>query len=72
MFKRKYSEGWIDYPGVERFTDGDVAKLIKDHTHWWDRLDYHKVSDCSIAAQLILMKVVEPPKKKKWQRKWYF
>lgn len=65
-FKRKYSEGYIDYPGVGIITDEDVAKMVKDHTHWWDRLDYHKVSDASILATAYLMKVVEEPKEKKW------
>lgn len=75
MFKKKkYSEGYIDYPGVGIITDEDVAKMVKDHTHWWDRLDYHKVSDASILATGILMKVITPEEavgKPQKGKKWY-
>lgn len=69
--KKKYSDGCIDYPGVGVITDEDVYKLVKEHTRPMDRLDMHKVSDNAIAAQLILMKVVEPPEANK-NGKWYF
>ena len=64
--KSRYSTNYIDYPGVGIITDEDVAKFVKQHTHWWDRLNYHKMTDSAIEAQLFLMKVVKPPKKKKW------
>lgn len=64
--KRKYSDNYIDYPGVGKITDEEVAKFVKEHTHFWDRFDYHKMSDAALEAQLFLMKVIEPPKKKRW------
>ena len=67
--KRKYSENNIDYSGVGIITDEQVAKYVKEHTHWWERLDYHRVSDCTIAAQLILIGVIgeeEFPKRDRW------
>ena len=39
MFKKlknRYSKGWADYPGVGRIYDKDVAKYVRQHTHWWD------------------------------------
>lgn len=64
--KSRYSTGYADYPGVGRITDGMIAKFIRQHTHWWDRLDYHKISDASQLAFLMLAKVVKMPTKKKW------
>ena len=37
--KREYSKNDIDYPGVGIITDEMVAKLVRKHTHWWQRLD---------------------------------
>ena len=67
MRKGKYSENCIDYPGVGIITDEQVAKLVREHTHWWDRLDYHKMTDAALLAQLMLMGIVPQPKKR-----WYF
>lgn len=64
--KKEYSDGNIDYPGVGIISDNDVANFVKEHTHWWERLDAHWVSDCAINAMYMLMEVVEKPKKKKW------
>ncbi len=66
MFGRKYSTGYADYPGVGKITDEMVAKYVRLHTHWWDRLDYHKISDASQMAFLILAGIAEKPKKKRW------
>lgn len=63
--KNKYSDNWIIYDGV-KITDMDVAKFVREHTHWYDRLNWHKMSDAGIEAQLFLMHVIEMPKKKKW------
>ncbi len=62
----KYSTNWIDYPGVGKITDGMVAELVRKHTHWWQRLNYHRMTDAGLEAQLMLMKVIKMPKKKKW------
>lgn len=66
MFHRKYSTMSSDFSDGIKVTDEDIAKYVKKHTHWWDRLDYHKVSDASQMAFLILSKTVEEPKKKRW------
>ena len=63
----KYSEAYSEYPGVGKITDKQIAEFVRQHTHWWDRLDYHKVSDASQMAFLMLAGVVETPKEK-----WYF
>lgn len=62
----EYSDGWIDYPGVGRITDKQVANLVKQHTHLLDRLNFRKMVCAGLLAQNILMGVIEPPKKKKW------
>lgn len=67
MAKRRYSDGWADYPGVGKITDRQVAAFVKKHTHWWDRLDYHFMCDCAQAAFGMLAKYIEEPKKKNWK-----
>ena len=65
----EYSNAYIDYPGVGIITDEDVYKLVRAHTHWWDRLNYKHMVDYGLCAQNILMgvyKVKDPSKK------WYF
>ena len=62
----QWKDGYIDYPGVGRITDKMVSKYVKDHTHIWDRFNYDKMIRAGLLAQTILMKVVEPPKKKRW------
>ncbi len=66
LFKKRYSDGYADYPGVGKITDEMVAKYVRNHTHWWDRLDYHKISDATIAAFGMLAGYIEKPKKKRW------
>lgn len=77
MFKLKrkpYSDNCIDYPGVGIITDEDVAKFVKEHTHWWTRLNYHRMTDAALDAQLMLMKVVEPSEAHTIRKngKWFF
>lgn len=55
MFRRKYSEGWIEYPGKGKITDTDVWNYVKSHTHWWQRLNPRFCCDAAIRAQLVLM-----------------
>lgn len=66
MLKRKYSTGYMVYPGVGKVTDEMIAEYVHQHTHWWDRLDYHKISDASQIAALILCGLVSEPKQKRW------
>ena len=66
LFKKRYSDGYADYPGVGKITDEMVAKYVRNHTHWWDRLDYHKISDATITAFGMLAGYIEKPKKKRW------
>ena len=64
---KRYSDCWADYPGVCKIYDADIAKFVKKHTHWWDRLDYHKMCDCAQMAFDMLAGVIEQPKKKNWK-----
>lgn len=66
--KSKYSENYVVYPDVGIITDEMVAKLVREHTHWWQRLNYHHMTDAGLEAQLVLMKIIEMPQ----DRKWYF
>ena len=66
MFGRKYSTCYSMYPGVGKITDEMIAAYVKKHTHWWDRLDYHKISDASQMAFLLLIGAAEEPKEKEW------
>ena len=40
--------------------------MVRAHTHWWDRLDYHKMGDASHFAKDILCGKIEAPAKKNW------
>lgn len=60
-----YSKNSIDYEG-KIITDEDVAKFVREHTHWYDRLNWHKMSDAGLEAQLFLMGVIKEPLKKRW------
>lgn len=72
--KKEYSKNDIDYPGVGIITDEMVAKLVRKHTHWWQRLDYHRMTDAALEAQMILMKVIEPSECHTIKKNgmWYF
>ena len=61
----RYSDVGYSFQDVY-FTDMDVAKYIKQHTHWWDRLDYHFVADCTQEAFLILSGHIYAPLEKRW------
>ena len=63
---KKYSDNYIDYPGVGIITDEQVAKFVREHTHWWERLDYHRMTDCALTAQCMLMGVYDIPEREKW------
>ena len=65
----RYSDNQIDYPGVGIITDEQVASFVKEHSHWWERLNYHRMCDYALLAQTILMGVItkeELPTKEKW------
>lgn len=63
MFKKRYSDRYADCPGVGKITDEMVAKYVRNHTHWWDRLDYRKIIDATITAFGMLAGYIEKPKK---------
>jgi len=64
---QKYSDGYADYPGKGKIYDKDVAKLVSKHLRFFDRFNVRKVVEAGIYAQLMLMGVVEEPKKKNWK-----
>lgn len=66
LFKKRYSDRYADCPGVGKITDEMVAKYVRNHTHWWDRLDYRKIIDATITAFGMLAGYIEKPKKKRW------
>ena len=63
---KRYSDCWCDYPGVGKIYDTDIAAFVRKHTHWWDRLDYHKICDCAQMTFDMLAGVIPMPKKKNW------
>lgn len=64
---KRYSDCWTNQPRTGKVMDADIAAFVKKHTHWWDRLDTHFVSDCVLEAMDILWGYMEPPK-----GKWFF
>ena len=64
LFKKlenmRYDNNWIDYPGVGKIYDKDVAKYAQKHLHWWDRFDIRKVTEAALMSQTILMGVAKP------------
>lgn len=63
----KYATSYTNQPRTGIVTDADIYAFVKKHTHWWDRLDAHFVSDCVLAATDILWGYVVCP-----AGKWYF
>lgn len=66
LFKRNYSTGYCKFDNGVVVTDEQIAKFVRQHTHWWDRLDYHMVCDCAQIAFDILAGHTEAPKSKHW------
>ena len=69
---KRYYGGWIDYPGVGRIYDKDVARYAAKHLHWWDRLDIRKVTDAVLCSQTILMEVAAPEEFSNGKKNWKF
>lgn len=70
MFGRKYSENGAKFGDGRVITDKQIAKFVKDHTTWLQRLDYHFVSDCATMAFTILSGAIDMRKlnrKKNWK-----
>jgi len=70
MFGRKYSESEAIFAGGRVIHDSDIARFVKKHTTWFQRLDYHFVSDCATMAFTILSGAVDMSalaKKKNWK-----
>ena len=63
----KYCTSYSVQPRTGKVTDADIYAFVKKHTHWWDRLDAHFVSDCVLAATDILWGYVLCP-----VGKWFF
>lgn len=66
-WKRYNYEAYSVQMRTGKVYDYEIAKLVKEHTHWWDRFDAHFISDCTLEATDIVYGYVEPPK-----GKWYF
>lgn len=61
----EWKDGWIDYPGVGKITDQQVAELVYKHTTLFDRIFRpKKIVISALLAQNLLMKVIETPKGK--------
>lgn len=64
----EYYDGWIDYPGVGKITDSDVADYVIEHTTLFDRIFRpRKVIYATILSEQLLMGVFEKPKKEVWK-----
>ena len=63
---KQLEDMWVDYPGRDRFTYGDVYRLIKEHSTILDRLNPKKVIFMAVYAFDILSGIQNEPKKKNW------
>lgn len=70
MFGRKYSENSAQFSDGQVITDKQIAKFVKNHTTWLQRLDYHFVSDCATTAFTILSGAIDMSKLK--GKNWKF
>ena len=59
--------GWIDYPGVGKINDIDVAKFTLKHSHWWDWFNPILMICYSQYAWSMKMKAIEEPKNPNWK-----
>lgn len=64
--EHSYCKSWASGLRTGEVSDEDIYKYVKKHTHWWNRIDTHFVSDCALMAMDILFGYVKPPKKGKW------
>lgn len=64
----RYSSGVNEFSDPRILvSDKDVAKYLRQHTHWWDRLDYHFIADCAHEVFLILSGHCAAPLEKNWK-----
>jgi len=62
------ADGWINYPGIGKITDKQVADLVMEHTTLFDRIfKPRKIVVAGLLAQNILMKIIDEPKDKNWK-----
>lgn len=66
VYGQRYSDGYTDDPVKGPIPDEDVAKLVNDHIHWWDRFDIRKICEATLYAQGMLVGWCPMPKKDKW------
>lgn len=67
--RRKYAVAEYTFKDGTSFTDLDIAKMVKEHTRLFDRLNYIKMCIAANDAFSILSKSMEMPKEKKWKFK---
>lgn len=65
--RKNNTEGWIDYPGVGKITDLDVAKFTIKHSHVWDWFNPILMICYAQFAYSMKMKVIEEPKDPNWK-----
>ena len=51
---KRYSDMVCTFQNGKVVSDQQVYDYVKKHTHWWDRLDPHKMSDAALLAFDIL------------------
>lgn len=51
---KRYSDMACTFQNGKVVSDQQVYDYVKKHTHWWDRLDPHKISDAALLAFDIL------------------
>lgn len=51
---KRYSDMTCTFQNGKVVSDQQVYDYVKKHTHWWDRLDPHKMSDAALLAFDIL------------------
>ena len=62
----KYQDATYSWDDGLRFTDSDILAFIKLHTHWWQRLNPHRMVIYSQMAFEFLADNIELPSEKKW------
>lgn len=62
----KYSSLGVTALNGRTLRDLEIAQFVKQHSHWWDRLNYHKMCDACTYATGIMSGELEAPDKKNW------
>lgn len=62
----KYCDATYTFEDGLKFTDSDILAFVKLHTHWWQRLNPHRMVNYTQYAFALLAGSLDLSSAKKW------